>query len=164
MYDQKVREFLKFIDDETIHKRTLVTSYVGDETFEVRRFGIRWQLKKALNDPQHVSLASILTTSEKQRLKQKRPAKPESTTAQPPPAKRMRLEKYEKQQKRNELIKAGLQKHMGENWSEYLGTFMNAEVYDADLKFLSNEDLKELIPKIGPRNRFKAWMKTELSL
>ena len=34
------------------------------------------------------------------------------------------------------------------------------EVMDSCLEGLDDDDLKELIGKIGPRNRFKKWMKS----
>ena len=55
-------------------------------------------------------------------------------------------------------IRAALEKHCGKEWKTYLQNFQNEEVMDTDLDAISPDDLKELIPKMGPRNRFKKWM------
>jgi len=47
--------------------------------------------------------------------------------------------------------------------SKYLQNFKNEEVTDEDLPNLCRDDLMELIPKMGPRNRFLKWLKSEYS-
>ena len=54
-------------------------------------------------------------------------------------------------------IKTVLEQRCGKNWEVYLANFVDHEVMDSDLKYLTDEDWRELIPKIGPRNRFKKW-------
>merc|ERR1719242_676703 len=56
-------------------------------------------------------------------------------------------------------IRAALKKHCGKDWKIYLQNFENEEVTDTDLIDLLEDDLKELIPKMGPRKRFLRWMK-----
>jgi len=58
----------------------------------------------------------------------------------------------------NRRIRMALEKHCGSDWKDFLKNFENEQVLDADLENLSADDLKSLIPKIGPRNRFKKWM------
>merc|ERR1712013_694307 len=55
-------------------------------------------------------------------------------------------------------IRQGLSEHCGKLWETFLENFKEEEVTDADLAKLSAKDLKALIPKMGPRNRFKKWM------
>eukprot|EP01083_Nonionella_stella_P228671 810189_1 len=55
-------------------------------------------------------------------------------------------------------IKKALQMYGGNDWKVYMKNFEDEEVKDTDLVNISMDDLKELIPKIGPRNRFKKWM------
>jgi len=58
-------------------------------------------------------------------------------------------------------IRAALAKHCGKDWKIYLQNFENEEVMDSDLKNLTEEDLKDLITKMGPRKRFaslKLWI------
>jgi hypothetical protein len=43
----------------------------------------------------------------------------------------------------------------------YLSNFKKEEVKDEDLKNLCRDDLLELIPKMGPRNRFLKWLQKE---
>merc|ERR1712141_898853 len=57
-------------------------------------------------------------------------------------------------------IRAALLKYCSSEWEQCLKNFQNEDVKDKDLKFISDEDLKELIPKMGPRNRFKNWLKS----
>ena len=45
--------------------------------------------------------------------------------------------------------------------NKYLMNFKNEEVTDEDLKNLCRDDLLELIPKMGPRNRFLKWLQSE---
>merc|ERR1712129_54790 len=45
--------------------------------------------------------------------------------------------------------------------TKYLANFKREEVTYEDLKDLCKMDLKELIPKMGPRNRFWNWLQTE---
>jgi len=45
--------------------------------------------------------------------------------------------------------------------TKYLANFKREEVEYDDLKDLCKMDLKELIPKMGPRNRFWNWLQTE---
>jgi len=46
----------------------------------------------------------------------------------------------------------------------YLQTFIDNEVFDSDLiNIVDDDDLKELIPKLGPRSRFKKWVKQNCS-
>merc|ERR1712130_283326 len=57
-------------------------------------------------------------------------------------------------------IRAALMKHCGKEWMTFLQNFENEEVKDTDLKNLEDDDLKELITKMGPRKRFlnlKLW-------
>merc|ERR1712083_403860 len=55
-------------------------------------------------------------------------------------------------------IRAALEKHCGKDWKTFMQNFESEEVTDGDLEGISADDLKELIPKMGPRNRFKKWM------
>ena len=55
-------------------------------------------------------------------------------------------------------IRKVLKERCGKNWESYLKNFINEEVNDNDLENLMDEDYRELIPKIGPRNRFKKWV------
>ena len=55
-------------------------------------------------------------------------------------------------------IRAALQEFCGDDWKSYMENFENEDVKDSELKFVTNDDLKELIPKMGPRNRFRNWM------
>merc|ERR1719273_2375457 len=55
-------------------------------------------------------------------------------------------------------IRAFLKENGGKQWMEFVKNFEEQEVKDSDLKDLKNlndAEWKELIPKIGPRNRFK---------
>ena len=56
-------------------------------------------------------------------------------------------------------IAVALKKNCGENWIEYLRNFKEEEVFDDDLKHLEMSDLEKLIPRMGPRKRFRKWMK-----
>jgi len=47
------------------------------------------------------------------------------------------------------------------NWEEYLNNFVDEAVTDDDLGNLCRDDLLELIPKMGPRNRFLKWLQSE---
>jgi len=55
-------------------------------------------------------------------------------------------------------IRAALEEHGGKDWKTFFQNFQDEEVTDADLEGISADDLKELIPRMGPRNRFKKWM------
>eukprot|EP00486_Rosalina_sp_Unknown_P008847 CAMPEP_0201591772 /NCGR_PEP_ID=MMETSP0190_2-20130828/189848_1 /ASSEMBLY_ACC=CAM_ASM_000263 /TAXON_ID=37353 /ORGANISM="Rosalina sp." /LENGTH=580 /DNA_ID=CAMNT_0048050237 /DNA_START=197 /DNA_END=1940 /DNA_ORIENTATION=- len=55
-------------------------------------------------------------------------------------------------------IKKALEELCGNDWKTYLTNFEKEEVKDGDLENIGDDDLKELIPKMGPRNRFKKWM------
>jgi len=44
---------------------------------------------------------------------------------------------------------------------KYLANFKKQEVTDEDVKNLDKQDLKELIPLMGPRNKFWKWMQSE---
>jgi len=55
-------------------------------------------------------------------------------------------------------IRAALREHCGNHWQEYAKNFEEQEVTDMDLENLGEADFKELIPKIGPRNKFKKWV------
>jgi len=44
---------------------------------------------------------------------------------------------------------------------KYLAEFKKQEVTDEDLKNLDKQDLKELIPTMGPRNKFWKWLESE---
>merc|ERR1712244_140506 len=57
-------------------------------------------------------------------------------------------------------IRAALLKYCSSEWEPCLKNFQNEDVKDKDLKFISDGDLKELIPKMGPRTRFKNWLKS----
>ena len=57
-------------------------------------------------------------------------------------------------------IRAALRENCGKGWEGYVNNFVEQEVTDLDLDELSAEDLKTLIAKIGPRNKFKKWMNT----
>ncbi len=39
-----------------------------------------------------------------------------------------------------------------------MGNFVDQQVNNGDLDALDKDDLKELIPKMGPRKRFKKWL------
>merc|ERR1712062_829198 len=60
-------------------------------------------------------------------------------------------------------IRAMLKKHCGKDWEKFMKNFESEEVTDGDLASISEDDLKELIPKMGPRNRFKKWMDQQLA-
>merc|ERR1719229_1427346 len=55
-------------------------------------------------------------------------------------------------------IRKALEMYGGNDWRVYMKNFEDEEVKDSDLVNIGMDDLKELIPKIGPRNRFKKWM------
>merc|ERR1719384_2648885 len=55
-------------------------------------------------------------------------------------------------------IRNALKEHCGNDWKIYMKNFENEEVTDTDLDGITSDDLKELINKMGPRNRFKKWM------
>ena len=57
------------------------------------------------------------------------------------------------------MIKRALKEHTDKDWSVYFWNFVNEKVKDMDLEYLDDNDLKELIPKMGPRNRIRAWIK-----
>merc|ERR1719474_1658182 len=59
-------------------------------------------------------------------------------------------------------IRNALEKHCGKNWRSFVQNFENEEVTDKDLKDLNDDELKQLIPKMGPRKRFKKWMKGQI--
>ena len=45
---------------------------------------------------------------------------------------------------------------IGDNdWIKYFKNFQNEDVRDDDAKYLDEDELQELIPKIGPQIRFK---------
>ena len=50
-----------------------------------------------------------------------------------------------------------------EQRKRYLQNFKNEEVTDADLPNLSDEHLKVLFDKMGPKIRFGKWLKDEYS-
>jgi len=56
-------------------------------------------------------------------------------------------------------IATALESLCGVDWEIYLRIFKAERVSDDDLKHLSDADLRELIPRMGPRNKFKVWMK-----
>jgi len=61
-------------------------------------------------------------------------------------------------------IRAFLKENGGKQWMEFVKNFEEQEVKDSDLKDLKNlndAEWKELIPKIGPRNRFKKWAENQ---
>merc|ERR1719242_2987965 len=58
-----------------------------------------------------------------------------------------------------ERIRAALQKHCGSDWNSFFENFQNQQVVDSDLAEIDADDLKELIPKMGPRKRFLEWMR-----
>merc|ERR1711994_236107 len=60
------------------------------------------------------------------------------------------------------LIRDALEKHCGSDWKIFLQNFENEEVTDSDLKDLTEDDLTQLITKMGPRKRFERWMKEEM--
>ena len=76
-------------------------------------------------------------------------------------------DKFEKEEKENdfgdgyEKIKDVLERDCGPDWKDYLNNFQNEQVMDKDLKNLTESDLKELIPKMGPRKRFNAWLQSK---
>ena len=59
---------------------------------------------------------------------------------------------------------AALQEFCSNQWMDILQKFQDEDVKDSDLKFLEDNDLQELIPKIGPRNRFKCWSRWRTKL
>eukprot|EP01083_Nonionella_stella_P081541 224657_1 len=59
-----------------------------------------------------------------------------------------------------QAIRKALEEMGGNDWTIYLKKFEDEEVKDTDLENITDDDLKELIPKIGPRNRFKKWIKS----
>jgi len=58
-------------------------------------------------------------------------------------------------------IRAFLKENGGKQWMEFVKKFEEEEVKDSDLLSLNDNDLKDLIPKIGPRNRFKKWIENQ---
>jgi len=61
------------------------------------------------------------------------------------------------------VIRNALKEHCGNDWEQYLANFKQQEVTDGDLNDLqeyTEDDLKELIPKMGPRKRFKKWVES----
>eukprot|EP01083_Nonionella_stella_P061256 159662_1 len=59
--------------------------------------------------------------------------------------------------KQTKIIKA-LRRLCGDDWEFYFRNFCNQEIYDEDLIGLTEDDLKVLIPKIGPRSRVREWI------
>jgi len=57
-------------------------------------------------------------------------------------------------------IRSALEKYCGSDWKQYMANFEKEEVMDSDLESIREDDLKELIPKMGPRKRFWKWMQT----
>ena len=57
-------------------------------------------------------------------------------------------------------IKKSLQENCGSEWETFYKNFVQEQVTDNDVKDLSNDDLKDLITKMGPRNRFKKWIQS----
>ena len=47
-----------------------------------------------------------------------------------------------------------------DGWMEYLENFKEEKVKDEILHTLTNDDLKELIPRMGPRNRIREWLES----
>ena len=61
------------------------------------------------------------------------------------------------------LITDKLKELSNNDWEQYLNNFKENEISDkdlTDLKDYSAEDWKELIPKMGPRNKFKKWVQS----
>merc|ERR1712083_170337 len=56
-------------------------------------------------------------------------------------------------------IHSALKEHCGSDWKTFFENFKNEEVKDSDLAEIDGDDLKELIPKMGPRKRFLKWMR-----
>merc|ERR1712087_386627 len=57
-------------------------------------------------------------------------------------------------------IRSALEKYGGGDWKQFMANFEREEVIDSDLKNILEDDLKELISKMGPRKRFWQWMQT----
>ena len=60
------------------------------------------------------------------------------------------------------LIRAALEKHCGSDWKTFMQHFEDEEVMDTDLKDITEDDLAQLITKMGPRKRFLRWIKEEM--
>merc|ERR1712154_626235 len=58
------------------------------------------------------------------------------------------------------LIRSALEKYCGGDWKQFMENFEREEVIDTDLKNIHEDDLKELILKMGPRKRFWRWMQS----
>merc|ERR1712062_389620 len=57
-------------------------------------------------------------------------------------------------------IRSALKKYCGSDWKQFMTNFEKEEVMDSDLRIIREDDLKELISKMGPRKRFWQWMQT----
>eukprot|EP01083_Nonionella_stella_P278167 945851_1 len=64
-----------------------------------------------------------------------------------------------KEKESHKCITKALQDLCGDHWCLYLDNFKEQEVFDADVHDLSEDDLKCLITKMGPRSRFRKWIK-----
>eukprot|EP00485_Elphidium_margaritaceum_P008065 CAMPEP_0202702160 /NCGR_PEP_ID=MMETSP1385-20130828/15183_1 /ASSEMBLY_ACC=CAM_ASM_000861 /TAXON_ID=933848 /ORGANISM="Elphidium margaritaceum" /LENGTH=611 /DNA_ID=CAMNT_0049359753 /DNA_START=51 /DNA_END=1886 /DNA_ORIENTATION=+ len=67
--------------------------------------------------------------------------------------------------KHSKIVAALQQINVTQNeWKTYLKKFQEEDVADDDLASLSQTDLHELIPKMGPRNRFKKYVEKEYKI
>jgi hypothetical protein len=56
-------------------------------------------------------------------------------------------------------IRAALSEFCGKDWQTFYSNFVEQQVNDEDVLNLEDADFVELIPKMGPRSRFKKWVK-----
>ena len=66
--------------------------------------------------------------------------------------------KCDDQLKSTEVIGDALKGLCGNDWNVYLQNFQNRNIGDDGLIHLTESDLRTLIPKIGPRSRFRKWL------
>jgi len=87
------------------------------------------------------------------------PKRPTEWIKAPKIQKEVKVDSVDKNGDEQERIRSALKKLCGSDWNTFMENFENQQVVDSDLAEIEEEDLKELIPKMGPRKRFWKWMR-----
>jgi len=87
------------------------------------------------------------------------PKRPTQWIKAPKVQKEVKVDSVDENSDEQRRIRSALKKHCGSDWNTFMENFENQQVVDSDLAEIEEEDLKELIPKMGPRKRFWKWMR-----